>query len=85
MTGPHADYDYRGAWKADVGAQDYKYDDRMHWPSSTGDGRILKSPKHSTAWMEFFMEEYGIDPNSLGLHSAEAALEYVRKAKLVPR
>lgn len=85
LTGPHADYDYRGAWKADVGAQDYKYDDRMHWPSSTGDGRILKSPKHSTAWMEFFMEEYGIDPNSLGLHSAEAALEYVRKAKLVPR
>ena len=44
LTGARADYDYRGAWKAGVGAQDYEFDDRMHWPSSTTDGRMLKSP-----------------------------------------
>ena len=27
LTGPRADYDYRGAWKAGVGAQDYEFDD----------------------------------------------------------
>ena len=34
LTGPRADYDYRGAWKAGIGAQDYEFDERMHWPSS---------------------------------------------------
>ena len=84
LTGPRSDYDYRGAWKAGVGAQEYQYDDRMHWPSSTGDGRILKSPKHPTAWMEFFMDEYGVDPNELGLRSAEEAKEYMRKNTALP-
>lgn len=60
LTGPRADYDYRGAWKAGVGAQDYEFDDRMHWPSSTADGRMLKSPKHPTAWMEYFMQDTGV-------------------------
>ena len=29
LTGARADYDYRGAWKAGVGAQDYEFDDRI--------------------------------------------------------
>ena len=65
LTGPRADYDYRGAWKAGVGAQDYEFDDRMHWPSSTADGRMLKSPKHPTAWVEYFMQDTGVDPKIL--------------------
>lgn len=81
LTGPDADYDYRGAWKAGVGAQEYEYDERMHWPSSSDDGKMFKSPKHQTAWMEFFMEETGTDPNSLGLQNAEQARAYTRKLK----
>ena len=76
LTGARADYDYRGAWKAGVGAQDYEFDDRMHWPSSTTDGRMLKSPKHPTAWMEYFMQDPGVDPNSVGLRTADEAYEY---------
>ena len=76
LTGPRADYDYRGAWKAGVGAQDYEFDDRMHWPSSTAAGRMLKSPKHPTAWMEYFMQDTGVDPNLVGLRTADEAYEY---------
>lgn len=81
LTGPRADYDYRGAWKAGIGAQDYEFDERMHWPSSTEEGKMLKSPTHSTAWMEYFMEDTGIDPNSLGLRNAEEARAYTERLK----
>lgn len=81
LTGPQADYDYRGAWKSGVGAQGYEYDDRMHWPSSTDDGRMLKSPHHPTAWMEYFMEETGLDPNSVGLQNPEQARAYTDRLK----
>lgn len=80
LTGPQADYDYRGAWRSGIGAQDYEYDHRMHWPSSTGDGRMLKSPRHPTAWMEYFMEETGKDPNEMGLKTAEEARQYTSSA-----
>ncbi len=81
ITGPNSDYDYRGAWKSGLGAQDYEYDTRMHWPSSTQEGKMLKAPSHTTAWMEFFMQDTGIDPNSLGLRNAEEAQAYTEKLK----
>lgn len=81
LAGPGADYDYRGAWKSGLSASDYQYDEAMHWPSSTEDGRILKAPSHETAWMEFFMRETGIDPNELGLSNAEEAKAYTDRLK----
>lgn len=84
VVGPDSDYDYRGAWKSGVGASAYEYDGQMHWPSASGDGRILKSPNHPTAWMEFFMQENGIDPNALGLSTYEKALEWEKAGKPMP-
>ncbi len=81
LAGPGADYDYRGAWKSGLSASDYQYDEAMHWPSSTEDGRMLKAPSHETAWMEFFMRETGIDPNELGLSNAEEAKAYTERLK----
>ena len=81
MTGPHADYDLRGAWKAGLRPALYEHDGTYHWQSSTPDGRMLKSPNHPTAWMEYFMRETGEDPNSRGLRNADEAREYTRNAK----
>lgn len=85
LTGPESDYDYRGAWKNGLSASDYQYDNGQHWPSSTDDGKMLKSPKHETAWMEFFMRETGVDPNELGLKNAEEAKKYTEHLKFDKR
>jgi hypothetical protein len=37
---------------------------------------MLKSPDHPTAWMEFFMKQYKKDPESLGLHNYEDAVNW---------
>lgn len=79
LIGPRADYDYRGAWKAGITPERYEHDGRQHWPSATSDGRMLKSPRHPTVWMEYFMRETGTDPNELGLRNAEEARDYTRK------
>lgn len=80
LIGEGADYDYRGAWKAGVGAQRYSHDaGAFHWPSAAN-GKMLKSPKHETAWMEYFMQEHGVDPNELGLRTVEDALNYSRSS-----
>ena len=78
LTGPQADYDYRGAWKKGVQPALYEHDNRHHWPSSTPDGAMLKSPHHPTAWMEYFMRETGTDPNDLSLRNPEEARDYTR-------
>jgi hypothetical protein len=67
------DYDYRGAWKAGVKEVISPYDNRPHWPSATPEGRMLKDPNHPTAWKEFFMQQYGEDPDALGLDTYEKA------------
>ena len=36
---------------------------------------MLKSPKHETAWKELFMQQYGKDPDSLGLDTLEKAIQ----------
>ena len=67
------DYDYRGAYKAGIKEVISPYDNRPHWPSSTNSGQMLKDPSHPTAWMEFFMRQYGVDPNAMGLDTLEKA------------
>ena len=67
------DYDYRGAYKAGIKEVISPYDNRPHWPSSTDSGQMLKDPNHPTAWMEFFMRQYGVDPNAMGLDTLEKA------------
>lgn len=57
------DYDYRLALQSGMRPELYTHDNRYHWPSATPDGRSLKSPDHPTAWMETFMERFGIDPH----------------------
>ena len=69
------DYDYRGAWKAGVKEVISPHDGKPHWPSSAGD-KMLKSPKHETAWKEFFMRKYKKDPDDLGLNSLEQAKQW---------
>lgn len=67
------DYDYRGAWKDKVEEVISPYDNKPHWPSSTKEGAMLKNPAHPTAWKEFFMRQYKIDPDSIGLDTFEKA------------
>ena len=67
------DYDYRGAWKAGIKETISPYDNRPHFPSSTKTGQMLKDPSHPTAWKEFFMRQYGTDPDAMGLDTVEKA------------
>ena len=70
-------YDYRGAWVSGVEPKDYEYDsDIQHWQSMTDDGRPLKSPRHPTGWMEYFMKQYGTDPMSLGISTYDDAVKF---------
>jgi len=75
----NSDYDYRGAYKAGIKEVIDPSDNRPHWPSSTGDGKMLKSPKHETAWKEFFMRKFDADPDSIGLSDYESAKQYTSK------
>lgn len=75
MLSSQGDYDYRGAWKAGVKEVISKHDNRPHWPSSAGD-KMLKSPKHETAWKEFFMRKYNKDPDDMGLSTFEQAKQW---------
>jgi hypothetical protein len=71
------DYDYRGAWASGAAANERDSGDgKLHWPSSTGDGRMLKSPRHETAWKEFFMRSEGVDPEEMGIKTIEQARKY---------
>jgi hypothetical protein len=72
----NADYDYRGAWKSGVTEVISPYDNRPHWPSATPEGRMLKNPTHPTAWKEFFMRQYNVDPDELGLDTFAKARAY---------
>ena len=61
-----SDYDYRKAWKNGVVPGPDKYDDnKMHWSSSTSSGELLKQEGHKTLWKEFFMREFGTNPDKL--------------------
>lgn len=78
------EYDYRGAWKKGVTEEISPYDNMPHWSSRAPDGTWLKSPKHQTAWKELFMQQYGQDPDSLGLDTLDKAIQAGQPAPLVP-
>jgi hypothetical protein len=40
---------------------------------------MLKSPKHETAWKEFFMRTYNVDPDEIGLSDFNSAKQYTMK------
>ena len=77
------DYDYRGAFKAGITETISPYDNLPHWPSSTPEGRMLKDPNHPTAWKEFFMRQYRVDPDELGLSDLSQALKWSNANKEV--
>lgn len=63
-----SDYDYRKAWMMGITPERDPYDkDRFHWASSTNTGEMLKAPDHPTAWKEFFMRDYGYNPDAFGI------------------
>lgn len=69
-------YDYRKAWAAGVRPEPDPYDNnRQHWPSSSPDGKMLKSKNHPTAWKEPFMRQYGVNPDSLPSSVSEWLVE----------
>lgn len=51
-------FDYRAAYTAGNKPQAYGYDTMPHWDSRG------KAPDHPTAWMNDFMQQYGVDPNA---------------------
>jgi hypothetical protein len=58
-------YDYRAAWKAGVTPQINPSDNMYHWSDFAGN-KMLKSPNHPTAWMEYFMNQFGgLNPDTL--------------------
>lgn len=69
----NSDYDYRGAFKDNMKESISKEDNRPHMLSSTSTGRMLKDPTHPTAWKEFFMRQYRVDPDTIGLRDFESA------------
>ena len=73
------DYDYRGAYLSGIKEVIDPRDKKPHWPSSTPDGKMLKDPSHPTAWKEFFMRQYRVDPDSIGLDTLEKA-QYWQKS-----
>lgn len=61
------DYNYRAAWQAGVRPERDPYDgNRLHWPSSTHAGQMLKSDDHPTAWKEHYMRATGNNPDAVG-------------------
>lgn len=77
------DYDYRGAWKKGVVEEISPYDKMPHWSDRAADGTWLKSPSHPTAWKEFFMQEYGKDPDSVGLDTLDKAIQATSPTQIV--
>lgn len=75
------DYDYRGAYLSGIKEVIDPTDKKPHWPSSTLDGKMLKDPNHPTAWKEFFMRQYDVDPDSIGLDTFEKAINWQNSMK----
>ena len=76
----NSDYDYRGAYKAGMQESISKTDNRPHFFSSTPEGKMLKDPTHPTAWKEFFMRQYKVDPDEIGLDTIDKAMNWSKSA-----
>jgi len=62
-------YDYRAAWKSGIVPEINSSDNKYHW-SDFGNDKMLKSPNHPTAWAQFFMNQFGINPDILSKDDA---------------
>ena len=74
-------YDLKGAWQQGMFKQSdksaaNKYDNVHHLSDAGAGGKMLKSPDHPTAWMEFFQNQHGKDPESMGLKTYEDAVNW---------
>lgn len=66
-------YDYRKAWSEGIRPVRDPHDNgRFHWSSAAPSGEMLKSANHPTAWKEYFMREYGVNPDELPADLATA-------------
>ena len=78
LTRASGDYNMRRAWQLKVQPSMNEADHRMHYPDAAPGGEMLKQPDHPTAWMQFFMQQYHIDPQSIGLNTREEAEAWSR-------
>lgn len=62
-------FNYREAWQAGNKPQAYEYDTMPHWDSRG------KAPDHTTAWMNDFMQRFGVDPNALQPHEVTPEMQ----------
>lgn len=80
-------FDYRMAHAAGAAPEPYQHDGgRHHWQSSVqvppmAQPVSLKAPNHPTAWMETFMQRYGVDPHE----AAPEQLLEAYMAGIIPR
>lgn len=78
-----ADYDYLTAWKTGVRPERDPYDEnKFHWGSYAevfGQKVKLKKPEHRTLWKSQFMEETGINPDSIGLKDDKKAQKWLKE------
>ena len=70
------DYDYRGAFLDNMQSEVNPYDNKPHFMSADKSGRMLKAPTHETAWKEFFMRQFKLDPDEIGLDNLEKAQKW---------
>jgi len=68
---PNGDYNYALAWKDGIRPEPYinpqtGKNEGYHWGSSSPiTGEMVKSHDHPTFWKAQFMNDYGVDPDSL--------------------
>lgn len=76
-TDQGGNYNYAEAWRGGVRPQPYVnpatgVSEGYHWGSvSPITGAELKSADHPTLWKSKFMEDYGVDPDSIGWSQAQ--------------
>ena len=64
------DFDYRKAWQAGEAPHPYAPDGGMpHW------GSAGKSDDHPTAWMNTFMQQFGVDPMTIQPHEVTPSMQ----------
>jgi hypothetical protein len=83
MVLKNSDYDYRGAYKAGMKESISETDNRPHFFSATPEGKMLKDPTHPTAWKEFFMRQYRVDPDKIGLDTIDKAVNWSKSAQQI--
>lgn len=72
-------FDYRAAYLAGNKPQAYAHDTMPHWDSRG------KAPDHQTAWMNDFMQRFGVDPNDIQSHQVTPEMQQFMQRVMRPR